>query len=81
VANDSDIARSGIAWSRLSWDIQNYILFYLRSHHLPITLNNTNALAQVVEDRLRRGPAKHSQLEVIIERSELTCFLDTDEDG
>ncbi len=79
MVNDSDIARTGMAWTHASWDIQNYILFYLRSHHLPITLNNTNALAQVIEDRLRRGPAKHSHLEVIIERSELTCLLDADE--
>jgi hypothetical protein len=56
--------------------MQNYIFFYLRSHHFPITPHNTEAVAQAIADRLKAGPVKHFELEVVVERSAVEYRLD-----
>jgi hypothetical protein len=72
----SDTARTSTAWKRVPWGMQNYIFFYLRSHHFPITPRNTEAVAQAIADRLKTGPVKHFELEVVIEQSAIEYRLD-----
>jgi hypothetical protein len=77
----SDTARISTAWKRVPWGMQNYIFFYLRSHHFPITPRNTEAVAQVIADRLKVGPVKHFELEVVIERSAVEYRLEEGKGG
>jgi hypothetical protein len=81
MADYSDTARTSTAWKRVPWGMQNYIFFYLRSHHFPITAHNTEAVAQAIADRLRGGPVKHFELEVVIERSAVEYRLEEGDDG
>ena len=78
MAEPADISWSTTPWKRVSWEFQNYIFFYLRSHHYPITSGNTDAVAQVIADRLSVGPVKHCHLEVIIDQSAVEYQLDSD---
>lgn len=64
------------AWSAVPWDMQNYIFFYLRSRHFPITYRNTSLIAQTLAKRLAAGPIQHRDLEVVIERSEVGGLLE-----
>lgn len=78
MAEHADIPWSTTPWNRVSWELQNYIFFYLRSHRFPITPANADAVAQVIADRLARGPVKHCHLEVIIDQSAVEYQLDAD---
>jgi len=77
----SDTARISTAWKRVPWGMQNYIFFYLRSHHFPITPRNAEAVAQAIADRLKVGPVKHFELEVVIERSAVEYRLEEGNGG
>jgi hypothetical protein len=81
MADYSDTVRTSTAWKRVPWGMQNYIFFYLRSHHFPITPRNTEAVAQAIADRLKAGPVRHFELEVVIERSAVECRLEEGESG
>jgi len=81
MGNYVDTARTSTAWKRVPWGMQNYIFFYLRTHHIPITPRNTEAVAQAIADRLKAGPVKHFELEVVIERSAVEYRLEEGEDG
>jgi hypothetical protein len=59
--------------------MQNYIFFYLRSHHFPVTPLNTEAMGKAIADRLEAGPVKHFELEVVIERSAVEYRLEEGE--
>ncbi|HEY4146085.1 hypothetical protein [Pinirhizobacter sp.] len=79
MAEDANNAWRRVPWKRVSWELQNYIFFYLRSHHYSITPSNTDAVAQVIADRLAAGPMKHCDLDVIIDRSAVDYQLDANE--
>ena len=64
------------AWRGVPWDMQNYIFFYLRSRHFPITFRNTSLIAQALARRLETGPIEHRDLEVAIEKSAVEYLLD-----
>lgn len=72
----SDTARTSTAWKRVPWGMQNYIFFYLRSHHFPVTPHNVDVLSQAIADRLDAGPVEHRDLEVLIERRVVGSQLD-----
>ncbi|HEY4092627.1 MAG TPA: hypothetical protein VGN46_14025 [Luteibacter sp.] len=80
MANKADIPWASTAWGRVPWGMQNYIFFYLRSHHFPVTPHNTELLAQAIANRLQAGPVLHRDLEIVIDRSAVEYLLDDDAD-
>jgi hypothetical protein len=78
VAEKSDIAWANTVWNGVPWAMQNFIFFYLRTHHFPVTPWNTALVAQAISKRLTAGPIKHYELEVVIEQSAVEYRLDVD---
>lgn len=64
------------AWRAVPWDMQNYIFFYLRSRHFPITFRNTSLIAQALALRMASGPIEHRDLDVAIEKSAVEYLLE-----
>ena len=76
MADHSDKPWTDNAWKRVPWGMQNYIFFYLRTHHFRITPRNTEIVAKAIADRLKVGPVEHRNLEVVIDLSAVEYLLD-----
>jgi len=63
-------------WGSVSWDMQNFVFYFLRSRNFPITIRNTLLVAEVLSLRLSRGPVRHRDLEVVVEASDVPALLD-----
>ncbi|NID14107.1 hypothetical protein [Luteibacter yeojuensis] len=63
-------------WKSVPWELQNYVYYFLRTRHFPITIRNTLLIAHVLARRLADGPVEHRDLDIVIETSAVEYCLD-----
>ena len=54
-------------FDRLPWGLQGFVVDFLRCHQCEVTPANCQAVADAVEQRLKRGPLCRAQLLVRLE--------------
>jgi len=60
--------REGVTpFDRLPWGLQGFVVDFLRCHQCEVTPANCQAVADAVEQRLKRGPLCRAQLLVRLE--------------
>lgn len=79
MVNRTDGKVAAREWGGVPWDMQNYVFYFLRSRQFPITIRNTQLVAQVLMRRLASGPVVHRDLDVVIENSDVELLLDDGE--
>jgi len=54
-------------FDRLPWNVQRFVIDFLRCHQCEVTSENCQAVAEAVELRIRHGPICYTELAVLIE--------------
>lgn len=61
------LREGGTPFDRLPWGLQGFVVDFLRCHQCEVTPANCQAVADAVEQRLKRGPMCRAQLLVRLE--------------
>jgi len=69
VIDPSDLKSANHPFARLPWQVQMFVVFYLRSSGYAATEEELELAAHIVERRIAHGPIDHRDLAVVIDRA------------
>lgn len=54
-------------FDRMPWEVQNFIVDFLRCHGCEVTQRNQQVVAAAIEARVKRGMVCHAHLSALLE--------------
>jgi hypothetical protein len=68
VIEPSDLKAGTQPFARLPWQVQMFVVFYLRASGYAGTEEERELAAHILEQRIARGPVDHYELAAVIDR-------------
>jgi len=68
VIDPSDLKPADQPFARLPWQVQMFVVFYLRAGGYAATEEERELAAHILERRIAQGPVDHRDLAIVIDR-------------
>lgn len=63
----AQLRKAKTPFAGMPWEMQGFIIDYLRCHLCEVTDHNCEVIAEIIEARLRRGPICYACLSTVLE--------------